>query len=371
MEPTLQAILAAAVSFFVVTLILAVIFLICKAVSYQNRRRIRKTNHSSDLSSSANNVVGESASFDPSLRSIDMAELISATKNFSAAGIIGDGGFGLVYKATLSNGVTVAVKKLSYDAFQGLREFRAEMDTLGKLRHPNIVQIQGYCVSGPDRLLIYEFIEKGSLDQWLHMTSSLNNISSVPIPGPLSWELRMKIVEGVARGLHYLHHGLENPIIHRDIKASNVLLDANFDAHIADFGLARRMESSNYSHVSTQVAGTTGYMPPEYKAGVTLATPKADVYSFGILMFEIVTGTRPNLPIKDDGREVGHVEWARRRVVENRVMEMVDPMLSGDKLNEKEVKEFFRIACMCTSEMPRDRPTMNEVVALLNSFESV
>lgn len=163
-------------------------------------------------------TLHESTSFDSNLQ-ISMAELVRATEMFSPDLIIGDGGFGWVYKATLSNGTTVAIKKLSPDAFQGFREFRAEMETLGKLQHPNIVKILGYCASNADRVLVYEFIEKGSLDQWLYESSSegMDGGASPAQPferPPLSWDTRVKIVTGVASGLSYLH-GLPKPIIHR------------------------------------------------------------------------------------------------------------------------------------------------------------
>lgn len=299
-----------------------------------------------------------------------MNEIIVATKSFSPDLIVGDGSFGFVYKAQLPNGPLVAIKKLDPDAFQGFREFRAELDTLSKIQHRNLVRILGYCASGSDRILIYEFIERGNLDFWLHDSSSSSStegggddddVSGLRLP--LSWETRNRIVRGVANGLCYLH-GLEKPIIHRDIKASNVLLDREFEAHISDFGLARMIDSS-HSHVSTQFAGTMGYMPPEYKEGLTAATVKADVYSFGILMLETATGRRPNFPQKYDGKEMGWVEWARKMVAHNREMEMVDENISREGLNEAEVKEYFRIACMCVDEISRQRPIMSHVVELL------
>ncbi|KAL0556094.1 hypothetical protein IC582_004602 [Cucumis melo] len=364
MQSSSVLILASVASFSVATLFLFCIFFICKHFkSHHSTTRQRQVRHRNiDLSSF---TVDESASFDPSLR-ISMAELRIATKNFSNDLVVGDGSFGLVYKARLSSGATVAIKRLNPDAFQGFREFRAEMETLGKLRHRNIVKILGYCVSGPDRLLIYEFIERGSLDNCLYETSSDDQDSDGYLPSrqPLPWDTRLKIMRGVANGLSYLH-GLPQPIIHRDIKAGNVLLDSEFEAHIADFGLARMIETSN-SHVSTQFAGTMGYMPPEYRAGVTVATVKADVYSFGILMFEVAMGQRPNLPMLLDEREVGLIEWARILVAQNRHMEMVDANISNDELVEANVKEYFRIACLCTSEKSRERPPMSNVVELLD-----
>ncbi|KAF8411603.1 hypothetical protein HHK36_004160 [Tetracentron sinense] len=381
MDPRLQAVLAATASFFVVTLIFAVIYAFCQKTRTENhqtrtrtrtrtRARARARARTVENPNQMSTTIDESASFDPTLNRISMPELIVATRNFSADGIIGDGSFGLVYKARLHSGVTVAVKKLSQDAFQGFREFRAEMETLGKLRHQNIVKILGYCVSGADRILIYEFIEKGSLDQWLYDTSSEDDLSissSSTLRPPLSWEMRTKIIRGIAMGLSYLHN-LETPIIHRDIKASNVLLDSDFEAHIADFGLARKIQAS-HSHVSTQVAGTMGYMPPEYKDGVTVATVKADVYSFGILMVEVATGKRPNWPIKmENGKEVGLIQWARNMATQNRQMEMIDASVAKDGLREAEVKEFLRIACLCSSEIYKERPQMCEVILLLNQL---
>ena len=362
MDHAVQALVAATASFLVVTLIFAVLVILCRkpkkpTPTTSTQRPGRAHNPVNNMSELSSVTVDESASFDPNLR-ISMQELRKATKDFSTDLIIGDGSFGLVYKAQLSSGVTVAIKKLDPDAFQGFREFRAEMETLGKLRHPNIVKILGWCVSGNDRLLIYEFVQKGSLDQWLQQEQD------VPT---LSWGTRVKIVKGVAKGLSFLHN-LEKPIVHRDIKASNVLIGSDFEAHIADFGLARRMDTSN-SHVSTQFAGTMGYMPPEYKEGLTAATLEADVYSFGILMFEIATGKRPNLPTLLDGKEVGLVQWARKMLAQNQHMEMVDASMSKeDGLIEAHVKEYFEIAGMCTSEIRKERPAMAKIVELLDQI---
>lgn len=373
MNPTIQAVLAAAASFFFITLIFSIIYLISRTTKKhrrdpESRHRTRAVRSVPNLATSTSFIsVAESQLFDQSLNQIDMIDLVNATRNFSPDLIVGDGSFGLVYKANLPMGVTVAVKKLSADAFQGYREFRAEMETLGKIRHENIVKFFGYCATGSDRILIYEFIEKGSLDQWLYDMSATDN-DTLSLRLPLSWSTRINIIKGVAKGLQFMHN-LDTPIIHRDIKASNVLLDANFQAHIADFGLARRIEGA-HSHVSTQVAGTMGYMPPEYFHGSTIATVNGDVYSFGILMFEIATCRRPNWPLKDDdGKEIRLVQWATSMVSHNREMEMVDVGISKQDLKEKEVLEFFKIATFCTTELPKLRPSMNDVVQLLNQIQ--
>ncbi|KAM1005742.1 hypothetical protein COP2_002654 [Malus domestica] len=369
MDKPVQSVLAATGGFFVVTLILAAVYLVCKDCKSKSTRSrpARPLRNPAALSAI---IVDESTSFDPCLE-FSMEEVVKATKNFSAHLVVGDGGFGLVYKAQLPDGLTVAIKKLDPDAFQGFREFQAEMETLGKLRHPNIVKILGYCVSGADRILIYEFISKGNLDRWLYDSWSSDGDGYEDGPGlrlPLSWKTRIKIVRGVANGLAYLH-GLEKPIIHRDIKASNVLLDKDFEAHIADFGLARSMDAS-WSHVSTQFAGTMGYMPPEYKEGFTGATVRADVFSFGILMLEVATGRRPNLPTVHDGNQMGLVEWARKMVEQNRQMEMVDSSISNEDLDEGEVKEYFSIATTCAREISRDRPAMKEVIEMLDQIST-
>ncbi|GJR87386.1 leucine-rich repeat receptor protein kinase EMS1 [Tanacetum coccineum] len=364
MDATFQAILAAIASFFIITLIFGFIYFMCKTKKetrpdIESRRRTRGIRSGTSLNTATSYSITESQLFDQSLNQIEMVDLVNATRNFSPDLIVGDGSFGLVYKAKLNNGVTVAVKKLDPDAFQGYREFRAEMETLGKIKHENIVKFYGYCAAGSERILIYEFIEKGSLDQWLYPTSSSSNNDNDHVmwapPTPHT----------------VLLEDIRNKYYHRDIKASNVLLDKDFEAHIADFGLARRIEDA-HSHVSTQVAGTMGYMPPEYFYGATLATVMGDVYSFGILMFEIATSRRPNWPLKDEDqerKEIRLVEWAARMVSQNREMEMMDVGMSKEDLKENEVQEFFKIATFCTTEAPKLRPNMSEVVKLLNQIQ--
>ncbi|KAL9243708.1 hypothetical protein vseg_017564 [Gypsophila vaccaria] len=376
MHLLLQTFFAGVASFILVSFIFFFIFICCKCrkksqpqahILPQTHTYYTTRRHNPAELSSISVRNGESASFDPRLQEVSMTKLIEATNNFNPRLIIGDGSFGLVYKAKLSNGVTVALKKLSPDAFQGHREFRAEMETLGKLSHPNIVKMLGYCVSGPDRVLIYEFIEKGSLDEWLQDLPSLPpELSEGYWISPLSWSVRVKIVKGVANGLAFMHE-LETPIVHRDIKASNVLLDSNFEAHITDFGLARSIEGS-HSHVSTQAAGTVGYMPPEYRNGYTAASVKGDVYSFGVLMFEVATGKRPNWPFREDGKELWMVEWAKKRMLENNHVEVIDSSVCRESFRDEEVYRFLKVADLCTSERSKERPMMREVVEMLDSI---
>ncbi|CAA7400290.1 unnamed protein product [Spirodela intermedia] len=364
MEPVIQALLAACGSFFLVSLLFGVAILCLHAFRNRSSRVLNLPSRGGERPR-AGASINESVTFDPSLDRISMARLAAATGNFAADRIVGDGSFGFVYRAEMPDGRTVAVKKLSPDAFHGFREFRAEVETLGRIRHQNLARILGYCVSGSDRLLIYEFLEQGSLDQWLHETSS-----SRP---PLPWAARLGVIRGVAAGLAFLHADCKPPIIHRDIKASNVLLDGGFEARITDFGLARRVDSSR-SHVSTQVAGTMGYMPPEYRDGLTAATVKADVYSFGILMFEVASGRRPNWPVLVKGKEVALVRWARGLVEGGSGLELLDPALMGGEgaappaAEEEQVKGFLTVAHRCTSNASRARPSMGEVLNLLDQL---
>eukprot|EP01018_Ginkgo_biloba_P019142 Gb_03681 [translate_table: standard] len=303
----------------------------------------------------------ESVSFVPGLPAFSMSALMTATNNFDKNKVIGDGGFGLVYKAVLTNGKVVAVKKLSMDACQGIREFQAEMETLGQIHHRNLVEILGHCTSGRERLIIYRFVENGSLDEWLHEREDVSR--------QLDWKKRVKIIRGVAEGLAFLHHDCQPHIIHRDIKGSNILLDNNFQAHITDFGLARNM-NPQLSHISTQAAGTLGYMPPEYASG-SIATMKADVYSFGMLMLEIATGRRPNLHVKDTNRRTLR-NWVHALVKEGNEMELLDASLreslADQQHSEEKVVEFFRIGCLCTDIDPQKRPFMRDVVSILTSL---
>lgn len=366
MEADLQALIAAIVAFFAVSILFALILLFCPRPS---KSRLQPSAPPAPFlpirrPPSASVAGDESASFDPSLDRISLNELAAATEDFSADAIIGEGSFGFVYKARLSSGTTVAVKRLSSDAFHGFREFRAEMETLGGLRHPHLARILGYCISGADRLLIYEFLENGSLDHWLHESDSRDSVNSVSFPLP--WLTRIRIVREVAAGLAFLHEECRPRIIHRDIKSSNVLLAADFGARIADFGLARQVDVSR-THVSTQVAGTMGYMPPEYKEGLTAATVAADVYSFGALMVETATGERPNLHRRwEDGKQMGLVRWARRMVEERRGVEVLDSKMGNEGIREDEVNGYLEVAYRCTDENPRNRPTMVEAVSLLD-----
>jgi Leucine-rich repeat (LRR) protein len=289
-------------------------------------------------------------------KALTISDILKSTNNFDQANIIGCGGFGLVYKATLPDGATIAIKRLSGDFGQMEREFKAEVETLSKAQHPNLVLLQGYCRVGSDRLLIYSFMENGSIDHWLHENPNG--------PSILNWPRRLQIAKGAARGLAYLHLSCQPHILHRDIKSSNILLDENFEAHLADFGLARLI-CPYATHVTTDLVGTLGYIPPEYGQS-SVATFKGDVYSFGIVLLELLTGKRPVDMCKPKGaREL--VSWVTHMKKENRETEVLDRAMY-DKKFEKEMMQMIDIACLCVSDSPKLRPLTHQLVQWLDNI---
>lgn len=289
-------------------------------------------------------------------KGLSINDIIKATNNFDQTYIIGCGGFGLVYKATLPDGRKVAIKRLSGDYFQMEREFQAEVQALSKAQHGNLVLLQGYCKVGNDRLLIYSYMENGSLDYWLH--------EKLDGGAMLDWKTRLRIAQGAARGLAYLHQSCDPHILHRDIKSSNILLDENFEAHLADFGLARLVLPYD-THVTTDLVGTLGYIPPEY-GQASVATFKGDVYSFGVVVLELLTGRRPVDMCKPKGsRDV--VSWALQMMKEKREAEVFDPCIY-DKEHDGQLIKMLEIASLCVSESPKLRPVTQQLVAWLDNM---
>ncbi|KAF6141452.1 hypothetical protein GIB67_021268 [Kingdonia uniflora] len=280
-------------------------------------------------------------------------ELNFATNNFHPSNKIGRGGFGVVFKGILKNGMQVAVKSLSVESKQGMHEFLTEIDVVANVRHPNLVELIGYCVHGNDRILIYEYMENNSLDRAL-LGHRQKNIK-------LDWLKRCAICLGTAKGLAFLHEEIQPPIVHRDIKASNVLLDENLDPKIGDFGLAKFFPE-NITHISTRVAGTTGYLAPEYALQGQL-TKKADVYSFGVLLLEIVSG-RSSSKENWGGMQHSIVQWTWQLYKEERLLELVDTDL--EQYPEAEVFRYMKIALFCTQAQANRRPSMTQVVDMLS-----
>ncbi|XP_010442960.1 PREDICTED: phytosulfokine receptor 2-like [Camelina sativa] len=289
-------------------------------------------------------------------KDLSVEDLLKSTNSFSQANIIGCGGFGLVYKANFPDGSKAAVKRLSGDCGQMEREFQAEVEALSRAEHKNLVSLQGYCKHGNDRLLIYSFMENGSLDYWLHERVDGNMT--------LKWDVRLKIAQGAARGLAYLHKVCEPNVIHRDVKSSNILLDEKFEAHLADFGLARLLRPYD-THVTTDLVGTLGYIPPEYSQSL-IATCRGDVYSFGVVLLELVTGRRPVEVCKGKScRDL--VSRVFQMKAEKREAELIDTTIR-ENVNEKTVLEMLEIACRCIDHEPRRRPLIEEVVAWLEDL---
>ncbi|KAL6658402.1 hypothetical protein ACP70R_003988 [Stipagrostis hirtigluma subsp. patula] len=321
--------------------------------------------------SSSWSFYGPAAADDCALEKLSLADLAAATGGFSPDNIIGDGSFGFVYRAVLPGGAAVAVKRLSADhaaGGSGNREFLAELEVLGRLSHPNLARLLGYCAAGRDRILVYELLERGCLDSWLHGDAAAADATA---GDTLPWAARLRVARGAAAALAFLHHGRSPPVLHRDVKASNVLLGDGFEAKLADFGLARIVRGTA-SHVSTQAAGTAGYMAPEIWAGMG-ATAKADVYSFGVLIIETVTARRPNLPVEakvSGKKEVDLVHWAREKIEAGLALEILDQRMGmrWEGKEMEEVKGLLGIAQQCTEASHKNRPTMQEVVAMLNKL---
>ncbi|XP_062154193.1 L-type lectin-domain containing receptor kinase S.4-like [Alnus glutinosa] len=280
-------------------------------------------------------------------------ELKKATRGFKEKELLGSGGFGRVYRGTLPNSDTqVAVKRVSPDSKQGLQEFVTEVASIGRLRHRNLVQLLGWCRRQGDLLLVYDFMPNGSLDKYLF------NDQPKTI---LSWEQRFRIIKGVASGLLYLHEEWEQTVVHRDIKAANVLLDSEFNGRLSDFGLAKLYEHGSNAN-TTRVVGTLGYLAPEL-CRTGKPTTSSDVYAFGALLLEVVCGRRPVDP-KASLENIILVDlvWEKWRVGE--ILDVVDQMLEG-KFNQVEAVLVFKLGLMCSNDSPEARPTMRQVVRYL------
>ncbi|XP_010549457.1 PREDICTED: probable LRR receptor-like serine/threonine-protein kinase At1g29720 isoform X2 [Tarenaya hassleriana] len=278
-------------------------------------------------------------------------QLQAATRNFDGANKLGEGGFGSVFKGELADGTIIAVKQLSSKSCQGNREFVNEIGMISGLHHPNLVKLYGCCVEKDQLLLVYEYMENNSLAHALFGKSNLN----------LQWETRQRICVGIARGIEYLHEGSMIRMVHRDIKATNVLLDGDLNAKISDFGLAR-LHNEEQSHITTKIAGTIGYMAPEYALWGQL-TEKADVYSFGVVALEIVSGEN-NMKHKGGTDQTSLVDRVVILQQNDNLLEMVDPKLEGG-FNHEEAERMIKVALSCTNSSPSLRPTMSEAVKML------
>ncbi|KAJ8564970.1 hypothetical protein K7X08_001430 [Anisodus acutangulus] len=304
------------------------------------------------------------------LKSFSFNELRVATRNFRPDSVLGEGGFGCVFKGWIDKhmfkaarpgtGLVIAVKRLNQEGFQGHKEWLAEITYLGQLSHPNLVKLIGYCLEDEHRLLVYEFMPRGSLENHLFRRSTYFQ--------PLSWNLRMKVALESAKGLACLHSP-EAKVIYRDFKSSNILLDANYNAKLSDFGLAKDGPIDGKSHVSTRIMGTYGYAAPEYMATGHL-TARSDVYSFGVVLLEMLTGRR----VVDKNRPHGEhnlIEWAKPFLASKRkVLRVMDHRIEGQYPVEGALKAAL-LAVKCLALEPKFRPKMPEVVKALEQLQNL
>ncbi|MBA0560583.1 hypothetical protein Golob_017471 [Gossypium lobatum] len=339
--------------------VFALSLIICVFIYKHKVRRVKDLAVSEPKSSWAqlpcpsNSTCATSVSLLPSdlCRRFSIVEIKEATLNFDEQFIIGSGGFGHVYKGCIDGGsTTVAIKRLDSSSRQGIREFQTELELLSKLRHVNLVSLIGFCDDLGEMILVYEYMARGTLRDHLYKTKN----------PPLPWKRRLEICIGAARGLQYLHAGVKQPIIHRDIKSTNILLDENWVAKVSDFGLSRLGPTDMFqSHVSTVVKGSVGYVDPEYYRKQQL-TEKSDVYSFGVVLFEVLCARPamiPGLP-KD---QISLARWAKICLKRGSLESIVDPNLMGD-ISPLCLKKFGELAESCIKDEGIERPLMNEVV---------
>ncbi|CAN1294749.1 Probable serine/threonine-protein kinase PBL16 [Linum perenne] len=281
------------------------------------------------------------------------------TGNFRQDRVLGGGGFGNVYKGLITEDLRVAVKVHDgHNSYQGHREWLAEVIFLGQLSHPNLVKLIGYCCEDEHRVLIYEYMCRGSVEN--------NLFSNAGVVLPLSWKMRMKIAFGAAKGLAFLHEA-EKPVIYRDFKTSNILLDGDYNAKLSDFGLAKDGPMGDKTHVSTRIMGTYGYAAPEYIMTGHL-TPRSDVYSFGVVLVELLTG-RKSLDKSKPTREQNLIDWALPLLKEKKkLLNMVDPRLQGD-YPVKAVHKAAMLAYHCLNKNPKARPLMRDIVDSLEPLQ--
>ncbi|KAH7867464.1 hypothetical protein Vadar_033864 [Vaccinium darrowii] len=299
--------------------------------------------------------VNRSLKGDEDFRVFAYNELKAASQSFHPSNKIGEGGFGSVYKGRLRDGTFVAIKVLAVEpeSMRGEREFISELAALSNIKHENLVKLRGCCVNGAERFLVYDQLENNSLSHTF--------LGGVQNRVKFSWTLRRDVSLGVARGLTYLHEEAKPRIVHRDIKARNILLDQDFTPKVADFGLAKLFADST-SYVSTRVAGTLGYLAPEYAVTGHLSR-KSDVYSFGVLLMEIVSG-RPVVDFHERYGEQYLVDKAWELYRENTLVELVDPVLNGN-FPEEEAVRFLKVALLCVQEIAKKRPEISEALKML------
>ncbi|XP_017190598.2 G-type lectin S-receptor-like serine/threonine-protein kinase At1g11410 [Malus domestica] len=332
---------------------LVLVFLLCWLVRRKRQGRQRKNMFFMEDGTDLN----DQSKINSELQFFDLTTVAAATDNFSVANKLGKGGFGSVYKGVLHNGKEVAVKRLSNNSDQGIEEFKNEVVIIAKLQHRNLVKIIGCCVEDGEKMLIYEYVPNKSLDSFIFDDTKRNL---------LDWTKRFEIICGIARGILYLHQDSRIRIIHRDLKASNILLGASMSPKIADFGMARIFLRDQCEANTHRVVGTYDYMSPEYAMEGNFSV-KSDVYSFGVLLLEIITGRRNYNRNYPHSNLIGYV-WDLWR--EGKALEIVDPSM-GESYHVNEVVRCIQIALLCVQEFAADRPTMSAVVFMLGNEAAV
>ncbi|XP_042484400.1 cysteine-rich receptor-like protein kinase 8 [Macadamia integrifolia] len=289
------------------------------------------------------------------LPSINFEAVKVATRSFSNSNKLGQGGFGTVYKGMLPDGKEIAVKRLSRRSQQGLEEFKNEVILIAKLQHRNLVRLLGSGIKGEEKLLIYEFMPNISLDAFIFDPLKRSQ---------LDWRTRHNIIDGIARGLLYLHEGSRVKIIHRDLKTSNILLDNEMTAKISDFGMARIFCEEQNTTNTKRIVGTYGYMSPEY-AMEGIFSAKSDVFSFGVILLEIISGKRNNSYLEKNGQTLLTYLWRLRE--EGKELDFVDPLLSSSCPRTEVLLRYIHIGLLCVQRDPADRPTVSEVIVMLDT----